>query len=74
MDVFKRKVEEKIKEYSNEEYLAQYIKNEYLLNDGCADIMLKIDNKNDLFDSRTYGNQLNLNENLMKKCLIPSHL
>ncbi len=64
MNDFKKKVKEKIKEYSNDDYLAKYIKNEYSLNDGCADIMLKIDNKNDLFDSRTYGNQLNLNESI----------
>ena len=59
-----KKVKEKIKEYSNDYYLAEYIKNEYLLNDGCADIMLKIDNKNDFFDSRTCGNQLNLKESI----------
>ena len=55
-----KKVKEKIKEYSNDDYLIEYIKNEYSLNDGSADIILKVGNKNDLFDSRTFGKQLNL--------------
>lgn len=60
----KEKVKEKIKEYSNEEYLDGYIKNEFLTDNGDADILLKINNKYELFDSRTQGNQLDLNANI----------
>lgn len=62
MNDIKRKVKEKIKEYSNEDYLAGYIRNEYLLDDGIAKIMMRYENKNEIFDSRTFGNQLNLNQ------------
>lgn len=54
------KVKEKIKQYSNDEYLDGYIKNEFLTDDGDADILLYIKNKNELFDSKTRGNQLDL--------------
>ena len=54
------KVKEKIKQYSNDEYLDGYIKNEFLTDDGDADILLHIKNKNELFDSKTRGNQLDL--------------
>lgn len=64
MNDIKNKVEEKIKVYSNDEYLDGYIKNEYLLEDGNAKIMMKFDDKNELFDSRTFGNQLNLKESI----------
>jgi hypothetical protein len=58
------KVQEKIKEYSNEEYLDGYIKSEYLTNDGKADILLDIHNINELFDSKTIGNQLDLKKDI----------
>ena len=64
MNSIEKKVKEKIKEYSNDDYLIEYIKNEYSLNDGSADIILKVGNKNDLFDSRTFGKQLNLNDSI----------
>lgn len=62
MNDFKSKMNEKIKEYSNDKYLAGYIKNEYTTNDNDIDIYLKIDDKNQLFDGRTVGNQIDLNE------------
>ena len=60
----KDKVNEKIKQYSNEEYLDGYIKNEFLTDDGDADIFLNINNKDELFDSKTSGNQLDLNSEI----------
>ena len=60
MNDFKNKVKEKIKQYSNEQYLDGYIKNEFLTDDGDADIYLNINSKDELFDSRTTGNQLDL--------------
>ena len=64
MNNIKKKVREKIKKYSNEEYLDGYIKNEYLTDNGNADIFLKINNRNELIDSRTIGNQLDLNKSV----------
>jgi len=60
----RHQVDEKIKEYSKEEYLDGYIKNEFLTDDGKADIILNINNKDELFDSRTSGNQLDLNRRI----------
>lgn len=64
MDVFKEKVKEKIRMYSNEQYLDGYIKKEFITEDGDADIYINIDEKYDLFDSRTVGNQIDLEENV----------
>lgn len=64
MNNIKKKVEEKIKEYSNEEYLAGYIKNEFLTEKGNAEIILNINNKEELYDSKTYGNQIDLNKKI----------
>lgn len=64
MNDFKNKMNEKIKQYSRDEYLAGYIKNEYLTKDGDADIYLNIKNNNELFDSRTSDNQIDLNLNV----------
>ena len=60
MNDFKKKMNEKIEQYSNEKYLDGYIKNEFFTDDNDADIFLKVYNKYDLFDSRTEGNQLDL--------------
>ena len=60
MSDFKIKMNEKIKTYSNKEYLNGYIKSEYLTDDGDADIFLKLKSKDDLFDSKTVYNQLDL--------------
>ena len=61
MSSFKEKVKEKIKQYSNDEYLNGYIRNEYMTDDKDADIYLNIERKEELFDSRTRGRQLDLN-------------
>ena len=60
----KKRVKEKIKQYSNDEYLDGYIKNEFLTEDGDADISLKITSRNALFDARTEDNQLDLNSKI----------
>lgn len=62
MNNLKKQVKEKIKLYSNEEYLDKYIENEFLTEDGSANIMLKI--QDGLFDSRTVGNQLDLDKSI----------
>ncbi len=61
---FKKKMKEKIKEYSNEEYLQDYIRNEYNIDDKDADIYLQVYSKNELFDSRTVGKQKSLKDDL----------
>lgn len=66
MNDFQRKVKEKIKLYSNEQYLDGYVKNEYLTDDGDADIFLKISSKDDIFDARTMEDQLDLNEDVYR--------
>lgn len=64
MNNIKNKVKEKINEYSNKEYFDGYIKNEFLTEDGDANILLKINNKNELFDSKTCEKQLDLNKKI----------
>lgn len=64
MSDFQEKVQEKIRQYSNEQYLEGYIKNEFLTEDGDADIFLNIHNQYELLDSRTAGNQLDLNKSI----------
>lgn len=61
MSNYKEKVKEKIRQYSNDEYLNGYIRNEFMTDDTDADIYLNIDRKDELFDSRTRGRQLDLN-------------
>ena len=53
-------MKEKIKIFSNDQYLDGYIKNEFLTDDGDADIFLKLHNKSELFDERTVGHQKEL--------------
>ena len=60
MDEFKSKMKDKIRQYSNEHYLDGYIENEFLTQDGDADIYLNIDQKYELFDSWTVGKQTDL--------------
>ena len=60
MNDFKITMKEKIKQYSNKQYLDGYIKNEYLTDDGDADIYINLTHKNQLFDERTSKNQLDL--------------
>lgn len=64
MTNIKEKVKEKIKQYSNDEYLDGYIKNEFLTDDGDADILLNINSKDELFDSKTSDNQLDLKNDI----------
>ena len=60
MNTFKKKMKEKIKIYSNDQYLDGYIKNEFITDDGDADIFLKLHNKNELFDESTVADQKEL--------------
>ena len=62
MNDFKNKVNEKIKEFSNDNYLSGYINNEYSTNDNDADIYLKVREKDDVIDRRTIGNQIELRD------------
>ena len=64
MNNFKNKMNEKIKNYSNKKYLNGYIKNEFLTDDGVADIFLKLGDKDELFDSRTVAHQLDLDSSI----------
>ena len=64
MSNIKKKVKEKIKLYSKEEYLDGYIESEFLTRDGKADIFLKITNIEDLYDSKTDYHQLDLNKRI----------
>ena len=66
MKDFKDTMKEKIKQYSNKQYLDKYIEDEYLTDDGDADIFIKLTNKNQLFDQRTVGKQLDLVEDIYK--------
>lgn len=60
MNDFKKKMYEKIKTYSNKKYLEGYMKDEYITHDGDADLYLTISNINELLDSRTSDNQLDV--------------
>ena len=64
MNDFNEKVKEKIKQYSNQEYLDGYIKEEFLTEDGDADIFIYLESKDELFDSRTRGKQRELNSDI----------
>ena len=62
MNIFKAQMKEKIKLYSKDQYLDGYIKNEFLTDDGDADIYYYVNHRNEIFDSRTVGNQIELCE------------
>jgi len=64
MDDFNKKVKEKIKIYSGNKYLDGYIKSEFSTEDGEAVIYLNVNNKNELFDTMTVNNQLDLNNSI----------
>lgn len=64
MDDFEKKMEEKIALYSNERYLDAYMNHEYMTDDKDADIFLHIEDRNELFDSRTVGRQIELNDSI----------
>ncbi len=60
----KKKIDAKIKDFSNENYLDNYIKNEFLTDEGHANIFINLKDKNQLFDSRTIDNQIDLNKSI----------
>lgn len=60
MNNFKMELKNKIREYSNDNYLENYIRKEYLTDDGDADIYIYLNSIDDLVDSRTRGNQTEL--------------
>lgn len=60
MEDFKARMQEKIKEYSKEEYLDEYIKKEFVTKSGFAEIFLNINEKSELFDTWTIGEQIDL--------------
>ncbi len=60
MNEFKKKMKEKIAIYSNKEYLDGYMRNEFMTDDSDADIYLHLENRDELFDSRTIDRQLDL--------------
>ncbi len=64
MDDFNIKMKEKIRQYSNDKYLDGYINNEFLTDDGDADIFINIEEKYDLFDSWTVGAQTDLEKDV----------
>ena len=66
MNDFNTKLKEQIKKYSNKQYLDKYIQEEYLTEDGEADIFIKLTNKNQLFDQRTVDKQIDLVEDVYK--------
>ena len=66
MNNIRKEVKDKINKYSNEQYLDGYIKSEYLTDNGDANIYIKLDNNDDLFDKRTVGSQLDLNRKIYK--------
>ena len=60
MNNFKKKMKEKIKMYSNKKYLKGYMTKEFLTSDKDADIYFYMSEDVQLFDPRTKGNQLSL--------------
>ena len=64
MNTFYKKLKEKIRIYSNQQYLDGYIKREFLTDDGTAEIFLNIDKKDDLFDSYAVGVQTDLRKEI----------
>ena len=65
MNNIKEEVKKKIIEYSNEDYLNRYIKAEFLTDKGDANIYLNIESKEELFDKKTLGPQLELDIGLL---------
>lgn len=63
---FKSKMKEKIKQYSDQKYLDGYIKDEFITHDNDADIYLTLNTVNELLDSRTSGNQLEIVPSIYK--------
>lgn len=79
MNNIKKEVKKKINEYSKKEYLNGYIENEFLTDNGDANIYMKLQNKEELFDERTIGNQKDLNSEVYefldsKSAMLPSDI
>ena len=55
---------DKIKIYSDKQYLNGYIQHEFLTSDGDADIYLKLNQKDELFDNRTVLHQIDLSHEI----------
>lgn len=66
MNSFKKKMKEKIKMYSNKKYLKGYISKEFLTGDKDADIYFYMSEDVELFDPRTKGNQLSLDNSFFE--------
>lgn len=64
MNSFKKKVKEKIRIYSKQTYLDGYIKKEFLTEDGTAELFLNINNKDEIFDSYSTGEQQDLRKEI----------
>lgn len=64
MNNFKKKVKEKIRIYSKQKYLDGYIKKEFLTEDGTAELFLNINNKDEIFDSYSIGEQQDLRKEI----------
>ncbi len=64
VEEFKNKMNEKIREYSNDDYLSGYINNEFTTNDSDADIYLKVEDKDEIIDKRTIRNQIELKDDV----------
>ena len=64
MNNIKKEVKEKISKYSKKKYLDRYIENEFLKENGDANIYIKLNSKEELFDSRTVDNQKDLNNSI----------
>lgn len=60
MNDFKIKMKNKIKDYSNDYFMDDYIKKEFDINNGNANIYIYLNNIDELVDSRTRGNQTEL--------------
>ena len=66
MNDFKKQMGKKIEQFSSKDYLDSYIRNEFLTDDGDADIYLKISSKDDLIDNRTVNNQIDLRSEIFE--------
>ena len=64
MNNIKKEVKEKINEYSKKEYLDKYITSEFLTDNGDANIYIKLNSKEELFDNRTIIHQKDLNNDI----------
>lgn len=64
MNNIKKEVKKKINEYSKKEYLDKYIENEFLRDNGDANIYIKLNSREELYNSKTIYNQKDLNNDI----------